>query len=185
MKFTETRLKGAWLVEIQKIEDERGFFGRAWCKREFEEMGLNTGIKQLNTSHSRKKGTLRGLHYQTDPHQEVKFVRCTQGRIFDVMVDLRPDSPTFMQWDGYELSAENGRMLYVPERFATGFLTLEDDCGMYYTTTEFYAPESARGLRYSDPAFGIEWPGEIVNISDIDLNRPDFERGDFQPGKVV
>ena len=124
MKFTETKLKGAYLVEIQKIGDERGFFGRAWCQKEFEEMGLNAGIKQINTSFSSQKGTLRGLHYQTDPYQEVKFVRCTQGRIFDVIVDLRPDSPTFLQWDGYELSAENGRMLYVPEHFATGFLTL-------------------------------------------------------------
>ena len=179
MKFTETKLKGAYLVEIQKIGDERGFFGRAWCQKEFEEMGLNTGIKQINTSFSRQKGTLRGLHYQTDPYQEVKFVRCTQGRIFDVIVDLRPDSPTFLQWDGYELSAENGRMLYVPEQFATGFLTLEDNCGMYYPTTEFYAPDAARGLRYNDPAIGIEWPGEINEISDMDRDRPDLSVADF------
>jgi len=175
MKFTETKLKGAWLVEIQKIEDERGFFGRAWCRKEFEDKGLNANIKQLNTSFSNQKGTLRGMHYQADPFQEVKFVRCIQGRIFDVMVDLRPESPTFLQWDGYELSAENGRMLYVPERFATGFLTLEDNCGMYYTTTEFYAPDAARGIRYNDPAVGVEWPAEITDISDIDRDRPDLD----------
>ena len=179
MKFTETKLKGAYLVEIQKIGDERGFFGRAWCQREFEEHGLNVGIKQINTSFSREKGTLRGLHYQTDPFQEVKFVRCTQGRIFDVIVDLRPGSPTFLQWDGYELGAENGRMLYVPEHFATGFLTLEDNCGMYYTTTEFYAPAAARGLRYNDPVIGIEWPGAVTNISDVDRDRPDLDPGNL------
>lgn len=175
MKFTESKLKGAYLVEIQKIEDERGFFGRAWCRREFEEMGLNAEIQQLNTSFSSEKGTLRGMHYQADPFQEVKFVRCIQGRIFDVMVDLRPESPTFLQWDGYELSADNGRMLYVPERFATGFLTLEDNCGMYYTTTEFYAPDAARGIRYNDPAVGVEWPAEITGISDVDRDRPDLD----------
>lgn len=179
MKFIETKLKGAYLVEIEKIGDERGYFGRAWCQREFEAMGLNTGIKQINTSFSRDKGTLRGLHYQADPHQEVKFVRCTQGRIFDVIVDLRPDSPTFLQWDGYELSAENGRMLYVPEHFATGFLALEDDCGMYYSTTEFYAPDAARGIRYNDPAVGIEWPAEITTVSDADRERPDLSVSDF------
>jgi len=175
MKFAETKLKGAYLVEIQKIEDERGFFGRAWCQREFEEMGLNADIRQINTSFSREKGTLRGLHYQADPHQETKFVRCTQGRIFDVIVDLRPESPTFLQWDGHELSAENGRMLYVPERFATGFLTLEKHCGMYYTTTGFYAPDAARGIRYNDPAVGVEWPAEIVGISAVDRARSDLD----------
>jgi len=179
MKFIETKLKGAWLVEIEKIGDGRGYFGRAWCQREFEEMGLDAGIKQINTSFSQKKGTLRGLHYQADPHQEVKFVRCTQGRIFDVIVDLRPDSPTFLQWDGYELSAENGRMLYVPEQFATGFLTLEDDCGMYYSTTQFYAPSAARALRHNDPAIGIEWPGEVTEISNVDRERPDLSVADF------
>lgn len=172
MKFIETKLAGAWLVEIEKISDERGYFGRAWCQQEFAERGLNGGIKQINTSFSCDRGTLRGLHYQTDPHQEVKFIRCTQGRIFDVIVDLRPESPTFLQWDGYELSAENGRMLYVPEHFATGFLTLEKNCGIYYPTTEFYVPESARGIRYDDPAVGIEWPSEIVEVSEVDRNRP-------------
>ncbi len=175
MRFIESRLRGAFLVEIEKIEDDRGFFGRAWCRKEFEGMGLNAEIQQLNTSFSKERGTLRGLHYQADPFQEVKFVRCTQGRIFDVIVDLRPESPTFLQWDGYELSAGNGRMLYVPERFATGFLTLENNCSMYYTTTEFYAPEVARGIRYNDPAVGVEWPVDITCISDVDRDRPDLD----------
>lgn len=175
MKFTETKVAGAWMVEIEKIGDGRGFFGRAWCQKEFGQMGLNADIKQINTSFTPAKGTLRGLHYQTDPYPEVKFVRCIQGRIFDVVLDLRPGSPTYLQWDGFELSAENGRMLYVPEHCATGFLTLEDDCGMYYTTTEFYAPNAARGVRWNDPAFGIEWPVEISDISDVDRERPDFD----------
>lgn len=179
MKFTETKLKGAYLVEIEKIGDERGYFGRAWCQREFEAMGLNAEIKQINTSFSSQKGTLRGLHYQADPYQETKFVRCTQGRIFDVMVDLRPASPTFLQWDGYELSATNGRMLYVPEHFATGFLTLEEHCGIYYLTSEFYAPDSAQGIRYNDPAIGIEWAGEINEISTVDRDRADLDPATF------
>ena len=175
MNFTESKLQGAYLIEIQKIGDDRGYFGRAWCRNELEAMGLNGEIKQINTSFSPHKGTLRGLHYQADPFQEVKLVRCTQGRIFDVIVDLRPESPTFLQWDGYELSAENDSMLYVPERFATGFLTLEENCSMYYSTTEFYAPDAARGIRYNDPAVGIEWPDEVTNISDVDHERPDLD----------
>lgn len=175
MIFTETKLKGAYLVEIEKIGDSRGFFGRAWCEKEFEEHGLNADTKQINTSFSKEKGTLRGLHWGADPFQEVKFVRCTQGRIFDVIVDLRPESPTFLEWDGYELSDENGRMLYVPEHFATGFLTLEENCGMYYHTTGFYEPSAARGLRYNEPRIGIEWPGEITSMSDVDRDRPDLD----------
>lgn len=175
MKFTETKLEGAWLIEIKKIGDDRGYFGRAWCRKELEEMGLKADIKQLNTSFSPFKGTLRGLHYQKDPCQEVKMIRCTQGRIFDVIVDLRPESSTFRQWVGCELSEENGRMLYVPEGCATGFLTLEDNCSMYYPTTAFYAPEAASGVRYNDPAFGIEWPGEAKVTSDADRNWPDFD----------
>ena len=175
MIFTETRLPGAWLIEIKKIGDDRGYFGRAWCRQELEAQGLNAEIKQLNTSFSPFKGTLRGLHYQNAPHQEVKIIRCTQGRIFDVIVDLRPESSTFCEWIGYELSEENGRMLYVPEGCATGFLTLEDNCSMYYPTTAFYAPESATGIRYNDPAFGIEWPAPIEIISDQDRDRPDFD----------
>ena len=175
MKFVESRLKGAYLVEIEKLEDERGFFGRAFCCEEFEEMGLNADIKQINTSFSPKKGTLRGLHYQIDPFQEVKFVRCIQGKIFDVIIDLRPDSPTFLEWDGYELSAENGRMMYVPENFATGFITLEENSGIYYSTTQCYVPGAERGIRYDDPSIGIEWPAEITSVSDKDRDREDLD----------
>jgi dTDP-4-dehydrorhamnose 3,5-epimerase len=180
MRFIESKLKGAYLIEIEKLEDERGFFGRAWCCDEFEKMGLNADIKQINTSFSPQKGTLRGLHYQIDPYQEVKFIRCTQGRIFDVIVDLRPASPTFLQWDGYELGAENGRMMYVPEHFATGFITLEDDCAMYYPTTQAYVPGAERGIRYDDPVFGIEWPVETTVVSEKDRGRPDFDVNNFE-----
>lgn len=176
MIFMETKLPGAWLIEIKKIGDDRGYFGRAWCRRELEEMGLNADIQQINTSFSPHKGTLRGLHYQKAPHQEVKIIRCTQGRIYDVVVDLRPASPTYCQWVGYELSEENGRMLYVPEGCATGFLTLEDNCSMYYPTTAFYAPDAAAGVRYNDSAFGIDWPGQPSVISDADRNWPEFDR---------
>ena len=131
--------------------------------------------KQINTSFSQKKGTLRGLHYQIDPFQEVKLVRCIQGRIFDVVIDLRPDSPTFLQWDGHELSPENGRMMYVPEGLATGFITLEDNSGINYSTTECYVAGAERGVRYDDPAIGIEWPTEIISISDKDRDRGDFD----------
>ena len=168
-------MHGAWLSEIRKICDERGYFGRAWCRNELIEMGLNGDVMQINTSFSPHKGTLRGLHYQVAPHQEVKIVRCIEGRIFDVAVDLRPESPTYRQWVGYELSHDNGCMLYVPERCATGFLTLEDNCSIYYTTSQFYAPEAVGGIRYNDPLFNIQWPDEIAVINDADRDRPDFD----------
>ena len=156
------------VVEIlpTKHEDERGFFSEVYNREALAAVGIDLSFVQDNHALAIEMGVLRGLHYQADPHQEVKFIRCTQGRIFDVIVDLRPDSPTFLQWDGYELSAENGRMLYVPEHFATGFLTLEAHCAMYYPTTAFYAPDAACGIRYNDPAVGIDWPGEINEISD-------------------
>lgn len=179
MIFNETRLKGAFLIDIKKIEDDRGFFGRAWCQREFEEAGINPDIFQINTSLTHKKGTIRGMHYQIDPHQEGKLIRCTRGRIFDVMIDLRPESPTFMQWLGHELSEDNYRMVYVPEHFAHGFVTLVDHCEVYYPVTEFYTPGSERGIRYDDPAFNIEWPVEIEVVSEKDLNHPDFNVSTF------
>lgn len=174
MIFTETRLKGAYLIEIKKIEDERGFFGRAWCRHEFEEHGLNANICQINTSLSVKKGTMRGMHFQIDPYQETKFIRCTRGRVFDVIVDLRPDSPTFLQWVGHELSADNYQMVYVPENFAHGLLSLEDNSEVYYPVTQFYTPGAERGIRWNDPALQIEWPENVVFVSDKDSSHPDF-----------
>lgn len=179
MIFSETKLKGAYLVEIKKLEDERGFFGRAWCREEFEEAGLNADIRQINTSYTVKKGTIRGMHYQVDPYQETKFIRCTRGRIYDVIIDLRPDSPTFMEWIGHELSAENLKMVYVPENFAHGIVSLEDHSEIYYPVTQFYTPGSERGIRYNDPAFNIDWPVEITLVSEKDLSHPDFDINNF------
>lgn len=174
MIFTETKLKGAFVVEIKKLEDERGFFGRAWCKEEFESHGIKMNICQINTSFTKNKGTIRGMHFQVDPYQEAKFIRCTKGKIFDVMVDLRPDSPTFLQWVGNELSEDNYKMVYVPGNFAHGFVTLEDNCEVYYPVSEFYTPGAERGMRWNDPAVNIEWPIEIEHFSDKDISHPDF-----------
>ena len=175
MIFKETKLPGAYLIEINKIEDHRGFFGRAWCKREFEAHGLNANVVQINTSGSKKKGTIRGMHYQIAPHGESKFIRCTKGRVFDVIIDLRADSPTFMQWIGHELSADNYNMVYVPEYFAHGFVTLEDNSEVYYPVTEYYTPGAERGIRWNDPAFNIEWPIEVEVYTEKDMSHPDFD----------
>lgn len=172
MKFAELPIKGAYVIDINRIGDDRGFFGRLWCVKEYQAIGLNPKICQSNIGVSKYKGTLRGLHYQNAPHQEVKIVRCSRGAIFDVVVDLRPNSLTYSQWFGLELNEENATMLYVPEGCATGYLTLTDDTEMYYHTTEFYHPESEAGVRYDDPAFGIEWPEEIKLLSDKDKNWP-------------
>jgi dTDP-4-dehydrorhamnose 3,5-epimerase len=174
MIFTETRLKGAFLVEPKNIEDHRGFFARAWCRDEFAQHGLNPNMLQLNLGFSHKKGTLRGMHYQTAPHAEAKFMRCTRGAIFDVIVDLRPDSPTHRQWVGYELTADNHKMLYAPEGFAHGYQTLTDDAEMYYMTTGVYAKESATGVMFNDPAFEIQWPLAVQVISDADEKWPAY-----------
>jgi dTDP-4-dehydrorhamnose 3,5-epimerase len=174
MIFKELELKGAYLVEVKKIEDERGFFGRAWCENEFLDHHLNPNFVQLNTSFSKKKGTIRGLHYQVDPYQEVKFIRCTRGSIWDVIIDLRPTSPTFMKWIGNELSADNYKMVYVPENFAHGFISLENNTEVYYPVTQFYVPGAERGLRWNDPAFNIQWPIEVSMVSEKDSNHADF-----------
>ncbi|HEX2394301.1 MAG TPA: dTDP-4-dehydrorhamnose 3,5-epimerase [Bacteroidales bacterium] len=174
MIFTETNLKGAFTIEIKKIGDERGFFGRSWCRNEMEEHGLNSSIVQINTSLSKFKGTLRGLHFQIAPYQECKMIRCTRGAIFDMIVDLRPDSPTFLQWHGEELTVDNHKALYSPEGFAQGFITLTDDAEITYFTTQFYAPGTDRGIRYNDPQIGIKLPLEPVVISDKDRTWPDF-----------
>lgn len=174
MKFEGTRLPGAFVIGLEKREDERGFFSRTWCRREFAEHGLVSRIVQANLSYNRRRGTLRGLHYQIDPHSEVKVVRCSRGAIFDVVIDLRPGSPTYMQWVGVELRSDDYRMLYVPENFAHGFLTLEDDTEVVYQVSEFYAPEAERGIRYDDPAFDIRWPLAVSVISDKDGTWPDW-----------
>ncbi len=176
MKFTETKLKGGFVIDIQKIEDDRGFFARGWCKNEFEEHGISSNLAQANLSFNRFKGTLRGLHYQASPHEEAKLVRCTKGGIFDVMVDLRKDSPTYGNWVGEELTAENHRMLLVPEGFAHGFQTLEDDTEVFYQVSEFYTPNAEQGARYDDPAFSIQWPLDVSVISDKDANWAAFNK---------
>ena len=180
MKFTETFLKGAFIIEIERIGDERGFFGRQWCQNELSKMGLNSNIAQVNTSLNKEKGTLRGLHYQKSPHQETKLIRCIRGKIFDVIVDLRPDSPTFKKWIGLELTDNNYKMLYAPENFAHGFVTLEDNSEILYLVSEFYHPESEAGLRWNDSQFSIHWPTEVRIISEKDKNRPDFDEVQYK-----
>lgn len=175
MRFLETPLRGAYVIEIERREDERGYFARAWCQHEFEEHGLNPRLVQCNISYNRRAGTLRGMHYQVAPHQEAKLVRCTQGSVFDVIIDLRPASPTFKQHFGITLSAAAHNMLYIPEDFAHGFLTLQDDTEVFYQMSEFYAPDAARGLRWNDPAFAIELPAPVQVISERDAAYPDFE----------
>lgn len=172
----ETELKGAFVIEPEKLEDERGFFARTWDRREFEARGLDPQLAQCSVSFNKNKGTLRGMHYQAAPDEEAKLVRCTEGAIYDVIIDLRPDSPTFKRWVAAELAADNMRMLYVPKGFAHGFQTLQDDTEVFYQISEFYAPESARGIRWNDPAFDIQWPpaGERV-ISARDQQLPDFD----------
>jgi dTDP-4-dehydrorhamnose 3,5-epimerase len=187
MIFTETKLKGALIIELQKLEDDRGFFARSWCQREFEAHGLNPRLVQCNVSFNLKKGTLRGMHYQAAPYEEAKLVRCVRGSIYDVIIDIRPDSATYCQWIAVELAAPcsqstvccsqltaHYRMLYVPEGFAHGFLTLEDNTEVFYQMSQFFAPEQSRGIRWNDQTFGIEWPLEVKVISDRDRSYPDF-----------
>ena len=175
MRFTETKVAGAFLIEPEPIADERGFFARTFCRQEFADHGLNPELAQANVSFNHRKGTLRGMHYQQAPHQEAKLVRCTQGAIFDVVVDLRPDSPTYRAWFGTELSAGNRAMLYVPEDCAHGFLTLADDTEVAYQMSAPYVAAAGRGVRYDDPAFGIDWPGEVVVINERDRTYPDLD----------
>jgi len=174
MVFHKTSLEGAYIIEVEKHEDERGFFSRLWCKDEFETHGLNSKVVQTNIGFSKKTGTLRGLHYQVPPYEEVKVVRCTMGAIYDVIVDLRPDSPTYNQCISVELNCENRKMIYVPEGFAQGYMTLVDNTEICYTTSQFYAPKHARGVRFDDPAFSIQWPIDVSVISDADKNWPDY-----------
>ena len=175
MKFTETRLKGAYIVQPELMADERGFFARTWCVREFESCGLETRLVQCNISYNKRKGTLRGMHYQVPPFEEDKLVRCTRGAIHDVIIDLRRDSETFGIYNGVTLTEENRTMLHIPKGFAHGFLTLEDDTEVHYQMSEFYAPECSRGIRWNDPFLRIEWPGEVQVISEKDRTYPDFD----------
>lgn len=177
MIFTPTALPGAFVLEPERREDHRGFFARVWCHRELEEHGLPSRVVQVNVGFTLRRGGLRGLHFQLAPKQEVKVVRCTMGALYDVIVDLRVDSPTYRQWLGVELTAQSRRMLYVPAGYAHGYQTLTDNTEMYYQTSEDYTPELARGVRYDDPAFGIAWPLPVTSISDADRSWPDFGTG--------
>ncbi len=175
MRFQETEIRGAWIIDVEPIEDARGLFARVWCRRELAEHGLEIEVAQCNTSFSKHRGTLRGMHFQRAPYEEVKFIRCSRGALYDVIIDLRPDSPTYKRWVGVELSAENRRALYVPRAFAHGFQTLEDDVEIFYMMSEFYAPGAEAGVRWDDPAFDIKWPvAEPTEISDKDVGWPDF-----------
>ena len=174
MKFSETALKGAFIIEPERIEDERGFFARTFCRREFEARGLNPDLVQCSISFNHQRATLRGMHYQSAPHAEAKLVRCTRGAIYDVIIDLRPQSPTFRRWVAVDISAENHLMVYVPEGFAHGFQTLQDETEVSYHISEFYSPERARGVRWNDPAFAIGWPIADPVISVRDQTHPEF-----------
>jgi dTDP-4-dehydrorhamnose 3,5-epimerase len=176
MIFKETKLKGAYIIELERLEDERGFFARSFCQKEFEEHRLNPRVVQCNVSFNKKKGTLRGMHHQIAPYEEAKLVSCIRGTIYDVILDLRPNSSTYSQWFAVELSTEDYKMLYIPEGFAHGFQTLEDNTVVFYQMSEFYHAECARGVRWDDPAFGIRWPLFDIVMSEKDLSYPDFGR---------
>ncbi len=172
MIFQETKLKGVFVIEPEIIVEERGFFATSWTADEFERRNLNSRLVQCNISFNKKHGTVRGMHFQREPHQEAKLVRCTRGAMFDVAIDLRPDSPNRYQWVGVELTSENRRMLYVPEGFAHGYQTLADETESFYQVSEYYHPESAGGVRWSDPAFDIRWPLPVTVITERDANYP-------------
>jgi dTDP-4-dehydrorhamnose 3,5-epimerase len=174
MRFEETAIPGCVVVHPERHEDVRGFFARTWDGEVFARHGLNPAVAQCSVSFNRKKGTLRGMHYQEAPHAEAKLIRCTRGALFDVCLDLRPGSPAFRQWVGVALTAENGLALYVPEGCAHGFLTLEDATEVCYLISAPYAPEVARGVRWDDPAFGIAWPGPVTTLHERDAAYPDF-----------
>ena len=176
MIFKETKLKGAFLIEVKKLEDNRGFFGRAWCQKEFKEHSLVTDLAQMNVAFNNKNGILRGMHYQAAPYEEVKLVRCTRGAVYDVIIDLRPNSDTYKQWIGVELTADNYRMLYVPAGFAHGYQTLTDNSEIFYLVSEYYKATAEKGVRWDDSAFNIEWPSVSKRIiSEKDSRWPDFQ----------
>jgi dTDP-4-dehydrorhamnose 3,5-epimerase len=172
MKFSKTSLIGLWLIDLELREDERGFFARTYCQNEFAEHGLNTTWPQCNLTLTKARGMIRGVHFQAEPKAEIKLIRCSAGAIFDVLVDVRRDSPTFGKWEGFELSAANHRTLYVPGGLAHGFQCLVDNCEVFYQMSEVYFPELARGLRWNDPAVGIQWPISNPVLSERDANLP-------------
>jgi len=174
MEFHSTKLRDAYLVQLEPARDNRGFFARTFCVEEFAARGLETNYPQHSISFSTRKGTLRGMHYQRDQHSEAKLVRCTQGAILDVIIDIRPDSSTFRRWQAFELSSVNGHQLYIPKGFAHGFQTLSNDVEVTYLISAPYKPEAAHGIRYDDPAFGISWPLPVTELSEKDLQWPDF-----------
>jgi dTDP-4-dehydrorhamnose 3,5-epimerase len=175
MKFQETKLAGSYIIEPEKLSDDRGFFARVWDQKIFDEIGLNPNIFQCNVSLTKKKGSIRGMHYQIHPYEETKLVRCTQGSIFDVIIDLRPDSKTYQQWEGFELSSENHKMLFVPEGFAHGFQTLVDNVEIFYQVSEFYTPNAEQGIRWNDDEFNIVWPLTPTVLSEKDSSWPNYE----------
>jgi dTDP-4-dehydrorhamnose 3,5-epimerase len=172
--FIPTVLPGAFVLELDRRDDERGYFARTWCQREFDEMGLNPDLVQCSVSYNMRRGTLRGMHWQSAPHGEAKLVRCTRGSIWDVIIDLRPDSPTYAKHIGVELTADSGRALYVPEGVAHGFVTLVDGCEVFYQMSAYHEPAAARGVRWDDPAFDIDWPIADPILHPRDAAYPDF-----------
>ncbi len=175
MLFKETEIEGAWLVDLHRIGDERGYFARAWCAKEFEDHGISSKLTQANLSYSMQSGTLRGMHYQVEPNSEMKAVRCIRGALFDVIIDLRPESKTYKKWIGYELNEENNLMLVVPEECAHGFLTLHDKSEAFYLVSAPYDPDSERGLRWDDPSFNIKWTFNPIEISHKDKSWSNYE----------
>jgi len=175
MLFHATQLDGVWLIDLEPAADERGFFARTFCERELGARGLETRFVQHSVSLTRRAGSVRGMHFQRPPHEEVKLLRCLRGAIHDVLIDIRPASPTFMRWEAYRLTAQNRRQLYVPAGIAHGFQTLEDDTEVGYLISAFYAPAAAWGVRHDDPAFGIPWPLPLADISDKDRAWPDWK----------
>jgi len=174
MKFNSTTLRDAWLIELEPVVDSRGYFARTFCIDEFAAKGLETKFAQHSVSFSARKGTIRGMHYQREPHGEVKLVRCIKGSVWDVIIDIRPSSPTYRYWQGFELSSANRNQLYIPKGFAHGFQTLSDDVEINYLISEPYSPQSSSGIRHDDPAFEIHWPQPVTEISSKDLSWPDF-----------
>ncbi len=174
MIFTETKLKGAFVVDVSRLEDDRGFFARTYCHNEFKQHGMVPEVVQANMSTNKVKGTFRGMHYQIDPYQETKLIRCIKGALYDVIIDLRHDSPTYKDWIGVELTEDNQRALFVPKDFAHGFVTLVDDTTAFYMVSQFYTPGAESGIRWNDPSFRIGWPIEPRVVSQKDCNWDDF-----------